>query len=295
MMTLPSFLAAVLAAVPLSVTWVPSGLPSLAEQGPTLCPGPYLTPEQGQEVLVEARRQFSDAATWTAYATEARAQVQAGAGLNPFPRRTPLDPIVRARRTFDGYSVENIAFESIPGYFVCGNLYRPTEIRAPFPVILSTHGHSRPLVTEADLVQQGRFTPWMQTRCATLARMGAMVLSIEMVGYGESADQFGQGSHAKPFSVTLQTWNAIRALDLLLALDGADRTRVAVSGESGGGTQTILLTALDPRVTFSAPVVMVSSYFFGGCPCESGLPIHRSADHFANNVLIAALAAPRPP
>jgi cephalosporin-C deacetylase-like acetyl esterase len=57
-------------------------------------------------------------------------------------------------------------------------------------------------------------------------------------------------------------WNAIRALDFVLSLEGADPTRVAVSGESGGGTQSFLLTALDPRVTLSAPVVMVSSYFF---------------------------------
>ncbi|HRE81933.1 MAG TPA: hypothetical protein PLN52_12825 [Opitutaceae bacterium] len=277
-----------------SASWIPKGLPPLVNGGPTLCPGPYLTPEQGQTVLEEAREHFADAATWLAYAQEARKKIQAGAGLTPLPRRTPLNPLIGPRRDFDGYSVENIAFESVPGYWVCGNLYRPAKLEASFPVVLSTHGHSRPVVTEADLAQQGRFTPWMQARCAALARLGAVVLSIEMVGYGESGDQFGQSAHKRPFSLTLQTWNAMRALDFLLALEGADPKRVAVSGESGGGTQSFLLTALDSRVTVSAPVVMVSSYFFGGCPCESGLPIHRSADHFANNVLIAALAAPRP-
>jgi hypothetical protein len=124
--------------------------------------------------------------------------------------------------------------------------------------------------------------------------MGAVVLAIDMFGYGDSMQLVGQAAHRNPFALTLQIWNATRAIDFLLALDGVDPKRIAVSGESGGGTQSFLLAALDPRIAASAPVVMVSSYFFGGCACESGLPIHRSTDHFANNAMIAALAAPRP-
>ena len=277
-----------------AINWVPADLPPVPATGPALCVGGYLKPEQGKATLDAALAQFPDRASWEAYGQHIRQRIQAGAGLSPWPKRTPLNPLVRAKRTYDGYSVENVAFESVPGYFVTGNIYRPLTAKGPFPVVLTTHGHGATIKTPADFEKQGRFTETVQARGGTLARMGAIVLSIEMVGYGDSSTQVGQEAHKQPFTQTLQVWNTIRALDYLLSLDGVDPKRVAVTGESGGGTQTFLLTALDPRVTLSAPVVMVSSYFFGGCLCESGQPIHRSADHFASNVMIAALAAPRP-
>ena len=277
-----------------SVNWVPPGLPAAPAKGPALCPGNYLKPDQGQAVLDAALSRFPDRAAWDAYARHLRERIQQAAGLAPWPRRTPLNPIIRSRRVHDGYTIENVAFESVPGYFMTGNLYRPIGSKPPYAVILSTHGHSKKITKPEDYDNHARFAPGMQQRCGTLARMGAVVLAIDMFGYGDSIMQVGQEAHPHPFSMTIQTWDNMRALDFLLSLDGADPKRVCVSGESGGGTQSFLLTALDPRVTLSVPVVMVSSYFFGGCPCESGLPIHRSADHFANNAMIAALAAPRP-
>ncbi len=275
--------------------WVPHELlPPAAESGPTLCQSHYLTPEQGEAVLQAALKKFPDQHSWSTYATHVRQRVQEGAGLAPWPRRTDLRPIAHSRRNYDGYSVENVAFESIPGYFVAGNLYRPLGGTGPRPAVLNTHGHSAPVRSPEDEDRHGRFHASRQARAAMLARLGAVVLAIDMFGYGDSIAQVGQEAHRSEVAMTIQVWNTIRALDYLESLEDVDPRRIAVAGESGGGTQAFLLAALDDRPAASVPVVMVSGYFFGGCPCESGRPVHRSADHFASNAMLAALTAPRP-
>lgn len=277
-----------------AVDWLPPEVPPLPREGPALCPREFLPPELGARVLGAAARAFDSAEKWQVYAALLRQRIQQGAGLAPWPRRTPLNARFSVRRVHDGYSVENVAFEPVPGVFMGGNLYRPLGAGGARPVVLTTHGHTGEVKDDPDWARHGRFHESVQRRAATLARMGAVVLSLDLFGYGDSFTQFGAAAHRRSFSLTLQMWTARRALDLLLGLDGVDPKRVAVTGESGGGTLAFLLAALDERVTLSAPVAMVSSYFFGGCPCESGLPIHRSADHFASNAMIAALAAPRP-
>jgi hypothetical protein len=274
--------------------WLPPGLPPAPAEGPALCPADYLTPAQGQAVLEAALAQFPDAAAWEQYRSHVRRRIQEAVGLQPWPRRTPLHARSHSLRHYDGYSVENVAFESVPGYFVTGNLYRPRQTQGRVPAVLNTHGHTPRVTGPDDYARHGRFRPDAQARAALLARQGAVVLAIDMFGYGDSIEQVGQDAHRSPLAMTIQLWNARRALDYLEELAEVDPQRIAVTGESGGGTQAFLLTAVDDRVAVSVPVVMVSSYFFGGCPCESGRPIHRSDDHFVSNAMLAAFAVPRP-
>jgi len=248
-----------------------------------LCVGAYWTEDEANLKMKEFAATWHDLPGWKKRADKIRQGIIKGLKLDQMPDiQGYFNAQITNTRELDGYIVENISIESFPGFYITGNLYRPVDEGNKYAAVLSPHGHW----------QDGRFWEHVQRRCAVLARMGAVVFAYDMVGMGDShqIDDHWQ----MPIAALLQTWNSKRVLDYLLSRPDVDPKRVGITGASGGGTQTFLLTAIDDRITASAPCVQVSAHFFGGCVCESGMPIHRTKDFQTNNVEIAALCAPRP-
>jgi len=269
----------------------------------------------------------TDAAAWTSEKAAIRNRLQVALGLLPMPTRTPLNAVIHGKIDCGEYTVEKVYFESAPGFFVTGNLYRPKQITGKAPVVLFAHGHwkdARFLVQDADYVRkeiatgQETFTEGGKSRfqslCVQLARMGCIVWQWDTLSDSDSLqfspevihrfakqrpemnDPQSWGLYSAPAEahlqsvMGLQTWNALRSVDFVLSLPDVDPTRVAATGASGGGTQTMMLAALDERIALSFPAVMVSTAMQGGCSCENASLLRIGQ----GNVHFAALFAPKP-
>ena len=263
---------------------------------------------------------------WETRKAELRQRVLVATGLYPMPARTPLNAVIHGKVKRDGFTAEKVYFESVPGFFVTGILFRPTDkVRGKRPAVLCPHGHGGRLQTHSEAAilneikigaekfkESGRMPK--VARAVTLARLGNVVLLFDMIGYADSVQLSYQLAHRfakhrpemegeKSWGIYstqaelrlqsimgLQTWIGIRALDFLASLPDVDPKRMAVTGGSGGGTQTILLCAIDPRPIAAFPNGMVSTSMQGGCTCENCTLLRVGT----GNVELAALFAPKP-
>ncbi len=267
------------------------------------------------------------AAEWEQRAEFVRRQILVACGLWPMPARPAIQATVHGKVERDGYTVEKVFFESHAGLYVTGSLYRPASpAQEKRPAVLCPHGHwadgrffGHNDAQIAEQIQQGaeKFDVGgrhpMQARCVHLARMGCVVFLYDMLGYADNQTlsfelthqfakqrpELSQPDHWGLFSAQselrllnvlgMQTWNSIRALDWLETLPDVDPQRIGVTGASGGGTQTFILGAVDPRPVAFFPAVMVSTAMQGGCTCENASLLRIGT----GNIEFAALLAPR--
>ena len=222
---------------------------------------------------------YNDRSSWEARKDSLRREVRQLLGIDQLlPLCAQEAPRYTKIRKFDGYSVQNFCLKTVNGHTVCGSIYAPLS-KGKHPLIICPNGH----------FTNGRYGTVQQQRLGTLARMGAVCVDYDLWGWGESADEVGKEAHQTAEAHVMQALNGIRILDWMIQRKDVDTQRVGVNGGSGGGTQTVLLTVLDDRYT----VVSMSSWFDGGCPCESGMPIQLAGGGTCNAEL-AAMFAPRP-
>ena len=206
--------------------------------------------------------------------------------------KPPLNPQIFGKIERSDYTVEKVYFESYPGFFCTGNLYRPRGKDGPFPAIVSPHGHWDR--GRLENIERGS----IPGRCINFAKQGYVIFSYDMVGYNDSGQQvdhrsFPNGDREAIWGISLlglQLQNAIRSIDFLQSLPDVDPDRIACTGASGGGTQAFMLMAIDDRIKVSAPVNMISAHMQGGCLCENAPNLRIDF----SNIEIGAMMAPRP-
>jgi len=174
------------------------------------------------------------------------------------PARTPLNPRVVGGFERPSYRVEKLVYESRPGFHVTANLYIPRQARPPLPGVLFQMGHAL----------NGKASAPYQRCCQALAQLGYLVLAFDPMGQGERVyypDASGirtrlgsaDDEHTMPgrqmllagdTATRMQVWDAVRSLDYLASHPLVDPSRLASTGQSGGGTLTMLLACVDDRL-----------------------------------------------
>lgn len=244
---------------------------------------PRRQPEDGTKLIKWLSSLYSDKSAWDARKDTLKKEVRMRLEIDKLlPLCSNEPPKYSKIRKFDGYTVQNFRLKTVNGHTVCGSIYSPIT-KGKHPLIICPNGH----------FANGRYGEVQQLRLGTLARMGAICVDYDLWGWGQSADEVGKEAHQTAEAHIMQAINGIRILDWMICRKDVDTKRIGVNGGSGGGTQTVLLTVLDDRYTACNPVVSMSSWFDGGCPCESGMPIQLSGGGTCNAEL-AAMFAPRP-
>jgi len=176
-----------------------------------------------------------------------------------------LEPETASVVHMDGYAVENVSIQSMPGYYVPINVYVPEGKKGPYPAVLVPMGH----------YPEGKCFENNRIMCAGFAKKGIMAATFDPICQGErdlfperQADNLGNdmwavmehmvpGTQAYMLGENLQSyfiWDGMRVLDYICSRGDADVSRIGCTGQSGGGTQTQFLAALDDRITVASPI-----------------------------------------
>jgi cephalosporin-C deacetylase-like acetyl esterase len=201
--------------------------------------------------------------------------------VGPLPERTPLHARTLGVIDCEGYRIERVLFESRPRHHVTANLYLPDETSRPVPGVLVPCGHSN----------NGKASAAYQSACVLLALNGCAALIYDPIGQGERhqlPDPIGHGTNEHTLvgvgtllvgwnTATFRIWDGLRSMDYLASRPEVDSKRLGCTGNSGGGTMTTWLMALDDRISVAAPSCFITTLerlfkTIGPQDCEQHFP-----------------------
>ncbi|HEX7859389.1 MAG TPA: acetylxylan esterase [Verrucomicrobiae bacterium] len=252
-------------------------------------------------IETESFRGIESKADWERERPRLKRELRGMLGLDPMPERGDLRAQVTGKFAREGIVVEKLHFQSSPGLYVTGNLYRPEKVTARLPAILYLCGHGQ---VKSNGVSFGNKVAY-QHHGAWFARNGYVCLTIDTIQLGE-IEGLHHGTHREGMwwwnsrgytPAGVEAWNSMRALDYLETRPEVDKTRMGVTGRSGGGAYSWWIAALDERVKVAAPVAgitdlhdhVVDGVVEGHCDCMYFVNTYRW-----DYPMVAALVAPRP-
>ncbi|MCM8833079.1 MAG: hypothetical protein NC816_04065 [Candidatus Omnitrophica bacterium] len=216
------------------------------------------------------------------YQQEVREKIKKSFLPFPLSEKTPLNPKITGTINRKGYRIEKIIFESIPNCFVTANLYVPENFNPPFPAVVAPCGHSN----------DGKAEERYQEFCQRLVHNGFFVLIYDPFDQGERNQYYllqrnlpirnnccfahnmigKQMNLIGEFFGSYRVWDGIRAIDYITTRKEWDKKFIGITGNSGGGTLTTYLWAIDERLTVAAPSCFVTPLLYN---CENELPQDR--------------------
>ncbi len=241
----------------------------------------------------------ASAAKWSSEAQRVRTHLLDEVIFHGWPKEWvtagPKFEEVGAIETGNGYRIVKLRYEIVPGFFSSALLYEPQPLKGPMPAILNVNGHVGPI---------GKAVEYKQKRCINFAKRGILALNLEWIAYGELSNPENKHSYAGHLDLVGANGVGLfylamrKGLDYLDARPNVDRARIGVTGLSGGGWQTITLSALDERVAVAVPVAGYSSLVTGiEHPEYVGNDIEQNATDFRERqdyTHLTAMRAPRP-